>query len=60
MRERNYTRTYTDRRPIKPISKKPLERAPPRLQILLFDIQLYVPDSVYKPRKNVHIANLLI
>ncbi|KAM7293520.1 uncharacterized protein ISCGN_026650 [Ixodes scapularis] len=49
----------TDHKPIESIAKKPLSKAPPRLQRLLFDVQQYAPTIVYKKGTELVIADLL-
>lgn len=49
----------TAHRPLETISKKPLGRAATRLQSLLFGMQHYVPEIVYKRGKYLHITHLL-
>ncbi|XP_040078471.1 uncharacterized protein K02A2.6-like [Ixodes scapularis] len=49
----------SDHKLIESIAKKPLSKAPPRLQKLLFDVQQYAPTIVYKKGTKLVIANLL-
>lgn len=51
--------TETDHKPIESIARKPLSRAPPHLQRLLFDVQQYALTIVYKQRTELVIVDLL-
>ena len=64
--EKFHTYTYgrqvtvvTDHKPLISIIKKPLSRAPKRLQALTLRAQAYNFDIVYKPGKNIPLADAL-
>ena len=52
-------RVITDHKPLEIISKKPLLRAPPRLQRMLQKIQGYDFTIEYRQRKTITLANTL-
>ncbi|KAI8438614.1 hypothetical protein MSG28_011052 [Choristoneura fumiferana] len=49
----------TDHKPLISIIKKPIVDAPPRLQRMLLRLQPYTFNLVYKPGKQLHIADAL-
>ena len=48
----------SDHKPLESITKKPLSAAPPRLQRMLLQLQRYTFTLVYKPGKDITLANL--
>ncbi|XP_033756234.1 uncharacterized protein K02A2.6-like [Pecten maximus] len=48
-----------DHKPLQAIFRKPLNRAPPRLQRLLLTLQKYTLNVVYKPGKTMYLADAL-
>ena len=57
-----YGRTFTiesDHKPLAQIDKKNLTKAPPRLQRMLMQLQPYTYELIYKPGKQVVIADAL-
>ena len=53
------TTVVTDHKPIVAISRKPLSRAPKRLQRMFLNIQEYDTDIVYKPGSELFISDSL-
>ncbi|XP_033731071.1 uncharacterized protein K02A2.6-like [Pecten maximus] len=49
----------SDHKPLQAIFRKPLNRAPPRLQRLLLTLQKYTLNVVYKPGKTMYLADAL-
>lgn len=49
----------TDHKPLEAIMRKPLMKAPPRLQRILLRIQPYAPVVMYKKGKELHLADYL-
>ncbi|PIK48181.1 hypothetical protein BSL78_14973 [Apostichopus japonicus] len=49
----------TDHKPLESIFKKPLSRAPPRLQRMLLKLQKYVLSVSYKKGSELHVADAL-
>lgn len=49
----------TDHKPLVPIFKKPLNKCPGRLQRMLVQLKKYDIEVVYKPGKELHIADAL-
>ena len=49
----------SDHKPLESITKKPLSAAPPRLQRMLLQLQIYTFTLAYKPGKDVVLANTL-
>ena len=54
-----HTIVNSDHRPLEAILKKPLDSAPKRLQGMILNAQQYDFNLVYKPGKEMHIADLL-
>ncbi|XP_058840852.1 uncharacterized protein K02A2.6-like [Topomyia yanbarensis] len=49
----------TDHKPLESISKKTLDRAPPRLKRILLDVSQYAPRIVYKKGTEIPIPDIL-
>lgn len=49
----------SDHKPLETIFKKPLHKAPARLQKMLMRLQKYSLQVTYKPGKDMHIADAL-
>lgn len=49
----------SDHKPLETIMRKPLMKAPPRLQRILLRIQPYAPKVTYKKGKELHMADYL-
>ncbi|KAL7851899.1 hypothetical protein SRHO_G00176840 [Serrasalmus rhombeus] len=49
----------SDHKPLETIFKKPLHKAPPRLQRMLLRLQKYIVCVKHKPGKEMHIADTL-
>ncbi|XP_033749332.1 uncharacterized protein K02A2.6-like [Pecten maximus] len=49
----------SDHKPLQAIFRKPLNRAPPRLQKLLLTLQKYTLNVVYKPGKAMYLVDAL-
>ena len=54
-----HTRIDSDHKPLESIIKKPLSKAPKRLQGMLLRAQQYDIEIVYKRGKDMHIADML-
>ena len=54
-----HTIVNSDHRPLEAILKKPLDSAPKRLQGMILNAHQYNFNLVYKPGKDMHIADLL-
>ena len=50
---------YNDHKPLEMITKKPIYTAPPRLQRMLLQLQKYDYLLIYKPRKEMTLADRL-
>ncbi|XP_055388193.1 uncharacterized protein LOC129616589 [Condylostylus longicornis] len=53
------TTVETDHKPLISIFKKPLSKAPPRLQRILLNLQIYDLKVIYVPGKNMYVADTL-
>ena len=49
----------TDHKPLVPISKKPLDKLTPRIKLMMFKLQEYTYELVYKQGKHMYIADTL-
>ncbi|XP_055710577.1 uncharacterized protein LOC129806196 [Phlebotomus papatasi] len=49
----------TDHKPLEVIFRKPMVDAPPRLRRILYDVKPYAPKVVYKPGKEIPVADAL-
>jgi len=47
----------TDHKPLENILRKPISKAPPRLQWIMIAIQAYDPRFTYKAGKEIPVAN---
>ena len=53
------TKIHTDHKPLESIFKKPLCKAPPRLSRMLLTLRKYKLELIWKPGKEMHIADAL-
>ena len=54
-----HTTVYSDHKPLEMIQKKPLHRAPKRLQRMMIRLQSYDIDIVYQKGKEMYLADTL-
>ena len=55
----NHVTVYNNHKPLEMIWKKPIQAAPPRLQRMLLRLQKYYYNIIYKPGKQMVLADRL-